>query len=87
MESRKVLINPTVRWAIESTHSGSIEYVQQLAPRDGIHVPHEGDVLTVPFMVDPATKQPCPVRVTRIEHLRTSTGHVVVPVVVRAEQD
>ncbi len=86
MNERKRLIDPVVRWGIEPAHAGSLEYLGELdEPKKG-RVPYEGEVLTLSFLVDPATRQPTPVRVTRIEYLWQTDHHVVVPVVVRATQ-
>ena len=86
MEKTRLLINPVVQWAIEPGHNGSIQYLEPLATGPQA-VPHVGDVLSLPFMVDPATQQPCMVRVTRLEYLDRPMQTVVVPVVVRAQQD
>lgn len=83
METRRPLFSPALFWAIEPSHEGSITRV------DGIvditrSPPYVGDVLTLPFMLDPATGLPCPVRVTRIEHREHDGRSIVIPVVVRA---
>jgi hypothetical protein len=86
MNKPRLLINPVVQWAVEPGHQGSIEYVETATP-PAQAVPYVGDVLTLPFMVDPITKQPCPVRVTRLEYQDHPSKTVVIPVVVRAHSD
>jgi hypothetical protein len=69
-----------VRYAVDPGCAGSIEYVdgmQHTWPK----LPEVNAVLTVPFLVDPQTRQPVPVRVLRIEemlHLRPPILAVVV---------
>ncbi len=82
---KRVLINPVVRWATEPGHPGTLDFVDGVA--DGTTtLPYVGDVLTLPFIVNPITRQPCPVRVTRIEYVQEPGRTVVIPVVVRASQ-
>ena len=73
-------------WAIENGHEGTIEYLEGV--RSGvIPSPKVGDVLTQPHLVDPITKLPCPVRVSRLFHAHWGTFLVVLIVVVRALSD
>jgi hypothetical protein len=75
-----------VKWAIEPGHVGAIEYIEGL-PKTLFSLPHEGDVLTLPFMVDPLTRRPCAVRVTRLVPILEGGEQLVAIVVVRAQQD
>lgn len=81
----KVLINPVVRWAIHPSDSGRISYIEGLwSPKHTL--PHEGDIITRPFLVDPITQQPIPVRVVQIQDHPEMTPHTLVLVVMRADQ-
>lgn len=81
-EKPRLVVNPTVCWAVEPEHASRIEFIPHLASGA---LPFVGQVVTRACMVDPVTLRPCPVRVTRIEHL-TQNGHTVIaPVVARAD--
>lgn len=81
-----LLINPVCRWAVHPSDAGRISYI------DGLWIPthtlpYEGDIITRPFLVDPKTRKPIPVRVVEIqEHLQTKP-HTLVVVVTRADQN
>ena len=75
-----------MRWAIHPADQGSIEYIDGVW--DGtIPLPHEGDILTVPFMVDPQTKEPVPVRVVEIVAFLETLPDTLAVVVSRADRD
>lgn len=78
MESKKpiVLNNPVVKWAVHPADQGRIEYIDGM-PETWPKLPHEGDVLTLPFLVDPQTRQPVPVRVVQIVPMTHLTPHVL----------
>lgn len=57
--------NTVMRYAVDSGAVGSLEYIDGMS-KHWPPLPHEGDVLTVPFLVDPKTRQPVPVLVMRI---------------------
>ena len=59
---------PVMRYAVTPGDTGSIEYI------DGMQehwptLPKEGDILTVPFLVDRLSRQPVAVRVLEIRNL------------------
>ncbi|WP_395008573.1 hypothetical protein [Undibacterium sp.] len=61
---------PTVlaRWAISKPFVGKILYVEGKAdPADTL--PFENDVITRPFLLDPETRQPVPVRVVAVHNV------------------
>lgn len=61
---------PTVlaRWAISKPFDGKILYVVGKSnPADTL--PHENDVITRPFLLDPETRQPVPVRVVAVHNV------------------
>jgi hypothetical protein len=76
--------NAVVRYAVHPAEQGAIEYIdgmQQHWPP----LPHEGDTLTVPFLVDPVTRQPIPVRVAQIAHLLQMDPPTIAVVVSRVQ--
>lgn len=82
MEPLNVLINPVVKWAVHPADQGRIAYIEGMLdawPK----LPYEGDILTLPFLVDPQTRQPVPVRVAQLVHMTNETPHVVAIVVTR----
>jgi hypothetical protein len=77
---RVIPANTVFKFAVTSGAVGSIEYIEGL-PKQPMPLPHEGDVLTLPFMVHPTTRQPTPVVVLQIVemlHLTPPTIAVVV---------
>lgn len=72
----KLLINPVVRWAVHPADQGRIAYVDGASR--GEPLPREGDVITRPFLVDPTTREPVPVRVAEIQERRQPDILVVV---------
>lgn len=59
---------PVMRYAVTPGDTGSIEYIDGL-PEHWPTLPKEGDVLTVPFLVDRLSRLPVPVRVLEICNL------------------
>lgn len=82
MTEPTILINPVVRWAVHPGDQGRIAYVEGLTPGT---LPHEDEVITRPFLVDPVTRQPVPVRVTQILRMwdQAERRHVLAVVVSR----
>ena len=56
--------NTAMRWAVHPADQGRILYVDGLA--DGQPLPKENERITRPFLLDPVTRQPVPVRVVQI---------------------
>jgi hypothetical protein len=77
------LVRPTVNWAIEPEHFGTIAVLDGVA-HEWPTLPLAGDVFTVAFLVDPRTKLPCPVQVTRVEDIELAEDDLVVAVVAPA---
>lgn len=75
-----ILINPVVRWAVHPAEQGTILYIDGL-PSDTL--PAENSVITRPFLVDPTTRKPIPVRVVQIQTHWDGQRHILVPVVSR----
>lgn len=62
-----ILINPRgVKYAAAFADMHRIEYVE--GKWDGHTLPRENEVITRPFLVDPETKEPIPVRVVEIQN-------------------
>lgn len=85
MEKKELLINPLIRWAVHPADAGRIAYIDGIAGPQSI--PKENSVITRPFLVDPQTRQPVPVRVVRVgrEFDESRNGHMVVLVVSREQ--
>lgn len=64
MNEPNVLINPMVRWAVHPADTGRIAYIDGIAGPQKL--PDENEVITRPFLVDPQTRQPVPVRVVQV---------------------
>jgi hypothetical protein len=85
MNEPNLLINPVVRWAVHPADTGRIAYI------DGIggpqKVPGENEVITRPFLVDPQSRQPVPVRVVQVLQQWDSarSGHTLAVVVAREQ--
>lgn len=72
--------NTVMRWAVHPADQGRISYIDGLW-EPGDTLPHVNAVLTRPFLVDPATRMPVPIRVVEIRemlHLRPPTLVIVV---------
>lgn len=80
---RRLIRDPALRWAIEPAQAGALRYIDGVA---GVatRVPEEGEVLTLPFIVDATTGKPVAVRVVRIEYMEEPKRTVIIPVVVPA---
>lgn len=81
---KKILLNPVMRWAMEPGLCDGIRYLDGVASGPQ-RIPFEGEVLTLPFIVDAATSTPMPVRITRIEYQQEPTRTIVIAVVVPAQ--
>lgn len=77
----ELLIDPVVGWAVHPADIGRLAYVDGLV--DNQPLPHENDVITRPFLVDPTTRQPVQVRVSRIQTLWDGRRHTLAVVVTR----
>lgn len=81
-----ILINPVMRWAVHPSDTGRIAYIDGVFnPKDPL--PCEGEVITRPFLVDPESRQPIPVRVVAIHQMLETTPHTLAVVVTRADQN
>lgn len=56
-----------VRWAVHPSDQGRLTYIDGLW--DGHTLPHENEVITRPFLVDPVSKAEVPVRVVQVLEL------------------
>lgn len=83
METPELLINPVVRWATHPADQGRVLYIDGIAGPQTL--PSEGEVITRPFLVDPVTRIPVPVRVTEIRKLwdEERPGHTMVVITTR----
>jgi hypothetical protein len=80
-----LLINPLTAWAVDPSDQCSLEFIDGL--QNATHtLPHEGDIITRPFLVDPASRQPVPVRVVQILEILETRGHTLVVVVTRSDR-
>jgi hypothetical protein len=85
MNEPEILINPMVAWAVHPAHLGTIEYVPgDMSPQK---LPSENEVITRPFLVDPRSRQPVPVRVVQIQRRWDHLGlrHILAVVVAREQ--
>lgn len=81
-----ILINPLVAWAVHPVDQGAIQFIEGL--QNSSHtLPHEGEVITRPFLVDPQTKTPVPVRVVEIREIFEKRGHTLAVVVARSDRN
>lgn len=80
-----ILINPMVRWAIHPGHEGTIEYVAGIGGPQTL--PNENEVITRPFLVDPHSRLPIPVRVSQVLKMWDSGSrqHILAVVVAREQ--
>ena len=72
--------NTVMRYAVAAGSTGQIEQL------DGMRdtwppLPHEGDILNVPFLVRPGTRDPVPVRVVQILEMLHMTPPTIAIVV------
>lgn len=70
-----------VRWAVHPADQGRLTYIDGLW--DGHTVPHEGEVITRPFLVDPVSRSAVPVRVVQLLELYQQQPPVLAVVVTR----
>lgn len=81
-----LLINPHVKWATHPADQGNIRFIEGL--QDESHtLPREGEIITRPFLVDPQSMQPVPVRVVEIQEILETQGHILAVVVTRADRN
>lgn len=80
MTPPRLLIDPVMQWAVEPVHQGELRFLEGMADK-WPPLPHPGDVLTLPFIVDPATGEPAQVEVTRIVELTDRVPNVLAIVV------
>ena len=74
-----------VRWAVHPADQGNLEYVDGLFdPKDTL--PHEGDVITRSFLLDPQSQQPIAVRVVQIVEYLHQQPPMLAIVVTRADR-
>ena len=57
-----------IRWAIHPAEIARIEQLPGISEFTAKAIPAEGDMLTHPFLVDPKTQQPVPLRVAHVLH-------------------
>ena len=86
MTTPNILINPRVMWGCLPQDQTRLHFVEG-AGKKVPTLPHEGEVITLPFIQDPQTRQPVPVRVVEIQTRTDQIGHILVVVVARADQD
>ena len=86
MTTPNILINPRTMWGCPAEEQTRLHFVEGKG-KDWPALPHEGDVLTLPFIQDPQSRQPIPVRVLQIQQRQDQAGHILVVVVARADQD
>lgn len=85
MDEPNLLINPMVRWAVHPADTGRIAYIDGVAGPQML--PDENEVITRPFLVDPQTRQPVPVRVMQVlKQWDNGRGGHTLAVVVAREQ-
>lgn len=79
----EILLNPVVKWAVHPADQGRIAYID--GPKPAEKLPEEGAVITRPFLVDPNTRHPVPVRVVQVLKLWEADrqGHTLAVVVTR----
>ena len=72
-----------VKYAVHPADTGRIAYIDGLW--DGHTVPQENEVITRPFLVDPTTRTPVPVRVVQIQRRVNQEPPILVVVVAREQ--
>jgi hypothetical protein len=68
-----------VKWAVRPWDDRRILYIDELCDVSSM-LPSEGDIISRPFLVDPETLEPVPVRVIEIIDHPKMHSHVVVVV-------
>lgn len=74
--------NTVMRWAVHPADQGRIEYIDGLWEGHNT-VPHEGEVITRPFLVDPVSKAEVPVRVVQVVEMLQAQPPTLAVVVTR----
>lgn len=80
-----VFFNPVVRWAVHPAHQHQLRHIDGVAGAQP--EPAAGSVLTLDFIVDATTGQPCPVRVTEVLYADEPNQTVIVPVLAKHQPD
>lgn len=73
--------NTQVKWAVHPADLERLAYIDGLW--DGHTLPHENEVITRPFLVDPTTRQPVPVRVIQVLEMLQQQPPILAVVVTR----
>lgn len=81
---KEILVNPTVRWACRPDDQPTLQFLDG-TPKGAVVLPNIGDVLTMPYIVDPLSGQPAEVRVLDIVKMLGPEGHVLAVVVQRTD--
>lgn len=81
----EILINPELRWACVTNDIAKLKFLDGMG-HAWPTLPEVNSVLTVPFIVNPATQLPEPVVVVEIRKTWETTKHVMVVVVAVANQ-
>jgi len=55
-----------IRWAVHPAETGRIEQLPGVSKYVAPGIPEEGATLTHPYLVDPKTRQPCPLIVSQV---------------------
>lgn len=86
MNKPNLLLNPAIRWAVHPADQDRIAYVEGTGAIER-GVPKENELLTRPFLVDPQTRQPVPVRVVQVVEMwdTARSAHTLAVVVARAQ--
>jgi len=85
-EANMIITEKTrMKWAIHPAEIGNIKYIDGLFKPE--KAPHAGDIITRPFLVDPASNQPVPVRIVEIQECHIEGQHILAVVVTRADRN
>lgn len=55
-----------IRWAIHPAEAERIEQLPGISNHTATELPKEGETLIHPYLIDPVTRQPCPVVVYQV---------------------
>ena len=75
-----------IKWAVHAPHQGSIAFIEGMQEHWPRTRPNVGDVLTLPFIVDPVTREPVEVAVVDLLGWTDRTPPEVGIVVMRTRQ-
>ncbi len=76
--------NPDVKWAVYPWDEGKVSFIEELW--DSLcTLPNVGDLIIRPFLVDPETREPIPVRVAEIRNHPEMQPNTIVFVVTPAD--